>query len=173
MAFHAPEDVAAVLKIKPSTLRKYSLLLESNGYTFQKNSQGHRWFSDTDIAALKKLITLKDSTDMSLEDSAQAVFLWAKGGDIASIDTTQAATQDVIEYSKRMTPEHLYNALQEQERMIQRMSDMLEQQAQDNAAIMDELRATRTVMDQLQDKQQLPEPEQQDTRSLWARIWNK
>ena len=68
MAFHAPEDIATVLNIKPSTLRKYSLLLEQSGYTFQKNAQGHRWYTDTDLMALRKFITLKDSSGMNLED---------------------------------------------------------------------------------------------------------
>ena len=182
MAFHSPEDVAAVLKIKPSTLRKYALLLQTNGYTYQKNSQGHRWYSDTDIAVLRKLITLKDSTDMNLESSAEAACLWVNSSDVAPIVTTQEASQDVMKYEGAITPDSLYNAIQEQQRTIESMAKMMEEQAQQNALIMDELTATRTAMqrltEQLPDTQQLTEPElpnavEKDKRSLWGRIWNK
>lgn len=176
MPYHAPEDVAAVLKIKPSTLRKYALLLQNSGYTYQKNSQGHRWYSDTDIAVLRKLITLKDSTDMNLEASAEAAFLWANSSDVAPIVTTQEALQDVMKYEGAITPDSLYNALQEQQCTIESMAEMMEQQAQHNTLIMDELTATRNAMQRL--TEQLPDPQLQDTtqkdkRSLWARIWNK
>lgn len=73
----SPHDVSTLLQIKESTLRKYSLLLENVGYKFQRNNQNQRWYNDTDIVALKKLISLKNSTDMNLKECSEAVLLWA------------------------------------------------------------------------------------------------
>lgn len=178
MHYHAPEDVAAVLKIQPSTLRKYALLLQDVGYTFQRNSQGHRWYSDIDITVLRKIITLKNSTDMNLQDCIEAAFLWINSSDVAPIVTTQEASQDVMKSDGVITPTSLYEALQEQQRMIESMATMIEKQAQHNALMMEELTATRTDMQRLM--QQLPEPAaefsnavEKDKRSLWSRIWNK
>lgn len=156
MPYHAPEDISAILKIKPSTLRKYSLLLEQSGYAFKKNAHGHRWFDDTDIAALRKFITFKDSGGMTLEESASAVFLWSKGGDVAEQDTAHEATQSVIERPDSMTPERLMSAFEEQRRTIQSMAAMLEEQAKHNTLIMQELAATQDAIQRLSER--VPEP---------------
>lgn len=173
MAFHSPEDVAAVLKIKASTLRKYALLLQDNGYTFQRNSQGHRWYSDTDITVLRKIITLKRSTDMILNDCTEAALLWINSSDIAVRDTAHITSQDVVKCEGAITPDSLYNALQEQQRTIERVAEILEQQAQHNALIMEELTATRTDVQQLIQQLEFPDTVEKDKRSFWARIRNK
>lgn len=51
---YGSRDIAAVLQLQESTLRKYCLLLEKSGYEFFKNEQGHRAFFDNDIIVLKK-----------------------------------------------------------------------------------------------------------------------
>lgn len=180
MAYHAPEDVAAVLKIQSSTLRKYALLLENNGYTFKKNAHGHRWFSDTDMSALRKFITFKDSGGMTLDESAAAVFLWSKGGDIAPQDTQGEAIQDVVKRDDLFTAESLLTALSEQQQTIKSMAAMMEEQQEQNALIMKELTDTRhdiqRLTEQLPVNQQLDAPEQpveKDNRGLWARILNR
>lgn len=180
MAFHSPEEIATVLKIKPSTLRKYSLLLEQSGYTFQKNAHGHRWFNDSDIAALRKFIAFKDSGGMTLKESAEAVYLWSKGGYVARRDTKYEAIQDVIERTESMTPEHFMSAFDEQQRTIRNMAAMLEEQTKHNTLIMQELAVTQAAIqrlsERLPDQLELDGPEppiQHDNRSLWARIRNK
>lgn len=180
MAFHAPEDVAAVLKIKPSTLRKYSLLLENNRYSFQKNAHGHRWFTDIDIAALRKFITFKDSGGMTLEESASAVYLWSKGESVADQDTTIETTQDVAERTDSVTPTRFISALEEQQQTIKGMAVMLEEQSKQNALIIQELADTKDAIERLSERLpnqlELDEPQQpveRDARSLWQRIRNK
>ena len=42
-AVYGSSDIADVLHIQESTLRKYCLLLEKSGYEFLKNEQGHHW----------------------------------------------------------------------------------------------------------------------------------
>ncbi|MBC9707240.1 MAG: MerR family transcriptional regulator [Enterococcus sp.] len=78
-AIYNPGDIADLLQIKESTLRKYALMLEKLGYRFQKNSQNQRWYTEKDIALFKKIIALKNSGDMDLKSSIEAAFLWSKG----------------------------------------------------------------------------------------------
>lgn len=197
MSFHAPEDIASVLKIKPSTLRKYSLLLEQSGYLFKKNAQGHRWYTDTDLMALRKFITLKDSSGMTLEDSADAVFLWSKTENVAGRATLSEATQDDTErheavISELTIEERLLRLLQHQQQTIDRMAQSIQKQEEQNGQILEEV---KTLKDSLQpldapssdslkissvespSQQEKVEPKSamplKDTRSLWARIWNK
>lgn len=50
---YSSKDVAAILKIQESTLRKYCIMLEEVGYKFHKNELGHRGFLNDDVVALK------------------------------------------------------------------------------------------------------------------------
>lgn len=87
MKVYSPHEVSELLGIRDSTLRKYSILLESNGYQFQRNKQNQRWYNDNDVIALRKLVTLKDNGDMSLKECAEAVCLWVKGEDVTQPET--------------------------------------------------------------------------------------
>ena len=197
MTFHAPEDIATVLNIKPSTLRKYSLLLEQSGYSFKKNAQGHRWYSDTDLMALRKFITLKDSSGMNLEDSADAVFLWSKTESIAGRATLSEATQGDMErheaaINELTLEERLLRLIQHQQQTIDRMAQSIQKQEEQNGQILEEVKTLKGSLQPLdapsseqqkiasvESPSQQPESEpetvtpKKDTRSLWARIWNK
>ncbi|PHE89531.1 DNA-binding protein, partial [Bacillus pseudomycoides] len=61
------KDVATMLKIQESTLRKYCILLEEQGFHFHKNEHGHRGFMDNDVITLRKLIEIKSHPDMTLK----------------------------------------------------------------------------------------------------------
>lgn len=197
MTFHAPEDIATVLNIKPSTLRKYSLLLEQSGYLFKKNAHGHRWYTDTDLLALRKFITLKDSSGMTLEDSADAVFLWSKTESVARQATLPAATQDDTErheatINELTIEERLLRLIQHQQQTIDQMAQSIQKQEEQNGQILEEVKMLKGSLHPLdaptsnqpkigsvESCSQQPEGEQEtviqkkDTRGLWARIWNK
>lgn len=197
MTFHAPEDIATVLNIKPSTLRKYSLLLEQSGYLFKKNAQGHRWYSDIDLMALRKFITLKDSSGMTLEDSADAVFLWSKSESVAGRATVSEATQGDTErheasVNELTLEERLLRLIQHQQQTIDRMAQSIQKQEEQNGQILEEVKSLKGRLQPLDapsseqqkiasvespSQQEKSEPESvtspKDTRSLWARIWNK
>lgn len=197
MTFHAPEDIATVLNIKPSTLRKYSLLLEQSGYLFKKNAQGHRWYTDTDLMALRKFITLKDSSGMTLEDSADAVFLWSKSESVAGRATVSEATQGDTErheasVNELTLEERLLRLIQHQQQTIDRMAQSIQKQEEQNGQILEEVKSLKGSLQPLDatsseqpkiassespPQQDESEPEtitsKKDTRSLWARIWNK
>ena len=177
-AYHSPDDVAGVLHIKPPTLRKYSLLLERSGYTFHRNSQQHRWYTDTDIIALQKLITFKDSGGMKLEDSVQAVVLWSKSDDVTPRDTLPETLHTDSERNEDIDQAKLYNFIQQQQKAIERMADTLQQQAEQNRSIMEKLDVMQTVMQTVMEQSEaeketaaaLPLPEV-EKKGLWSRIF--
>lgn len=71
-----PSDVCTLLRIKESTLRKYAILLKDAGYHFDENERGQRAYYERDVIAIKKLIEIKQSPDMTLEQAANAVINW-------------------------------------------------------------------------------------------------
>lgn len=91
MKVYSPSDIASLMKIKESTLRKYSLLLESYGYEFKKNDRKQRYYTDQDVIVLQKLVTLKDN-GMTLEESAKGVMLWHRGNKQENEVITQPST---------------------------------------------------------------------------------
>ena len=47
------ENVAKVLNISSSTLKKYYLLFEEEGYRFKRSAEGHVLFAPYDVELLK------------------------------------------------------------------------------------------------------------------------
>lgn len=86
---YSSSDIATNLNVQESTLRKYCLILEEDGYEFLKNERGHRAFFDSDLIALKKFIEFKDDADMSLKQSAKAVTAWKNGFTMTEHDTEE------------------------------------------------------------------------------------
>lgn len=65
-------DVADLLGISTSALRKWSLRLEAAGYFFIRDEHDRRAYRESDIIALRKLKDFLDKK-MGLDDAAQAV----------------------------------------------------------------------------------------------------
>ena len=124
MKIYNPSDITDLLNIKESTLRKYCLLLEDVGITFQRNNRGQRWYSDNDVIMLRKFTTLRDNGDMTLKDCANAVFMWHRGND-ATLSLTNA--HDASEqYSADIT--ELKKLMYKQNDLIEDLSGRLDQQ---------------------------------------------
>ncbi|MFY0147720.1 MULTISPECIES: DUF3967 domain-containing protein [Bacillus cereus group] len=117
-SIYVSKDVATMLKIQESTLRKYCIMLEEHGYHFHKNEHGHRGFMDNDIITLRKLIEIKSHPDMTLKQACNAIMTWVKEKDMSEVDT------DVI--TKTEQHDERYNELKE---MIQQQNELLKQMA--------------------------------------------
>lgn len=66
-------EVAQRLNIGESTLRKYCMELEKNGYTFIKGSMDSRAFTDKDLIALAHFQTLYKKKKLTREEAAKRV----------------------------------------------------------------------------------------------------
>ena len=109
-AVFGSSDIADVLQIQESTLRKYCLLLEKAGYEFLKNEQGHRAFFDNDVIVLRKMIALKNDADMTLEEAVKSVIAWKNGTAITVRDTEEK--QYIARYNDLMKE---FKSFQEQQ----------------------------------------------------------
>jgi len=88
-------DVAKLLEVKDSTVRKYAQTLEKAGYQFYKNEHGYRGYYDKDVIAMRDLIKFSSHPDMTLESAAKAVVSTNKGDTIQTADTTTEVTQEM------------------------------------------------------------------------------
>lgn len=87
MTAMTPSDVSGQLGIKPSTLRKYSLLLEEQGVPFERNANNSRKYSDMHFIALQKMMTLMSSGGVSVEDAVFTASRWFIGDESITGDS--------------------------------------------------------------------------------------
>ena len=77
MNVYSVKDVSTHLDLKPATLRKYCGMLEKGGYSFDRNSQGHRFFRDKDVIAIRTIIQAKHN-GITLEEAIDGVVYQAQ-----------------------------------------------------------------------------------------------
>ncbi|WP_134687558.1 MerR family transcriptional regulator [Brevibacillus migulae] len=95
-----PREVADLLDISESTLRKYCLILEEKGYTFLRGENNRRAYLDRDVIALRKFMELSQNKSVTLEEAAIAVLSMISDHTVTSI--THADTQQ-LSPSHRLT----------------------------------------------------------------------
>lgn len=66
-------EVCKIFEIKPSTLRKWAVLLKNAGHEFHQDEHGRRHYRDSDVAILHRFVSLKGRGDMSLSKVAEVV----------------------------------------------------------------------------------------------------
>src|SRR5699024_7337439 len=70
---YTSSEMAQILDIGTSTLRKWCLSLEENGYQFSKDDYQRRFFIDRDIVALKHFKQLVQTGKMPLSKASNVV----------------------------------------------------------------------------------------------------
>ncbi|WP_339230134.1 hypothetical protein [Aeribacillus sp. FSL K6-2833] len=70
---YSTKEVSHTLEIGDSTLRKWYLALEKNGYTFIKNDRAQRLFIESDLVKLRHFQTIVQQHNMQLENAAIVV----------------------------------------------------------------------------------------------------
>ncbi|WP_242228720.1 DUF3967 domain-containing protein [Bacillus cereus group sp. BfR-BA-01323] len=120
---YTPSDVAQQLMIKPSTLRKYADLLEIEGYSFEKNERGHRKYRDSDVMVFRKLIDIKNDTDMTLENATKQVVAWYQGVEVLPLERHEIERYEDADFNA--TP--LQAMIKEQSKIIEKQNELLQE----------------------------------------------
>ena len=181
-----PSEVSAKLQIQPSTLRKYSALLEQEGIQFKRTHKNARLYTDSEYIAIESIIATVHSGKKSLEDAVtEASRGLKKGVSIAprerDSDDIAAATLDEVKQLKIQLQQQEENQKERDlmfvevlEKMQKKIDRMEEQQKQLLAPVLEESELDAPEPSSQEEKSE-PEPvtPKKDTRSLWARIWNK
>ena len=181
-----PSEVSTKLNIQPSTLRKYSALLEQEGIQFKRTHKNARLYTDSEYIAIESIIATVHSGKKSLENAViEASEELKKGVSVAprerDSDTIAAATLNEVKQLRIQLQQQEENQKERDlmfvevlEKMQKKIDRMEEQQKQLLAPVPEEpeLKAPEPSS---QEEESEPEPimPKKDTRSLWARIWNK
>ncbi|EJV74421.1 MULTISPECIES: DUF3967 domain-containing protein [Bacillus cereus group] len=124
-------------------VKRYEDVLEKEGYTFIKNERGHRKYRESDVMVFRKVINLKNDTDMTLENATKQIVSWHQGVEVLPLDrheverheepdfnatTLQTMIQDqkgVIEKQNELLRELTKRLTEQDQRFIQRESELL------------------------------------------------
>ncbi|QWG53537.1 DUF3967 domain-containing protein (plasmid) [Bacillus mycoides] len=120
---YSPGDVAEQLGIQSSTLRKYADVLEKEGYTFIKNERGHRKYRESDVMVLRKVINLKNDTDMTLENATKQIVSWHQGVEVLPLERHEVERYEESDFNA--TP--LQAMIQEQKEVIEKQNELLQE----------------------------------------------
>lgn len=93
---YSPKEMAKLLGIADTTVRKYSQELEKEGYHIYKNEKGHRGYYDRDIILFKQIIEIAKHPDMSLENTIKAVVSTQVSSEISVSDIQKTANEHYI-----------------------------------------------------------------------------
>lgn len=189
-----PSEVCKQLNISSSTLRKYSLRFELEGVLFKRNKSNSRIYTVTEVAALRESMTVTKSGDITFENAVREAAEALKGAStitpengVTSISPRRhddVATAVILnkleslEEENRILKEEMRKRdslfVEVLEEMKNKLDRIEENQKQLAASTPEE---TEIDASEQTSQEEESEPEtvmpKKDTRSLWARIWNK
>lgn len=189
-----PSEVCKQLNISPSTLRKYSLRFESEGILFKRNKSNSRIYTVTEVAALRESMTVTKSGDITFENAVREAVEGLKGASTITPENgvtstpprrhDAVATAVILKKLEDLEEENL--SLKEEMRkrdslfveVLEEMKHKLDR-IEENQKQLDAPTPEETEIDASEQSSQEEEIEpetiipKKDTRSLWARIWNK
>ncbi|WP_141535112.1 MerR family transcriptional regulator, partial [Bacillus cereus] len=70
---YSSSEVYSRLGVSGSTLRKYSDVLEREGYDVRKNNRGRREYTEFDVVLIEQLVELSKQDGMTLEKAAKMI----------------------------------------------------------------------------------------------------
>lgn len=109
------KDVAQELGITTSTLRRWSILLEKEGYTFQRNEKEQRIYYECEFRAfreLKKLI----AHSVPVADAIKAVA--SRNFEKENAEQTPSVYSEMVRLSKRELEEIIKKAIEEEREVL-------------------------------------------------------
>lgn len=120
---YSPGDVAEQLGIQSSTLRKYADVLEKEGYTFLKNERGHRKYRESDVMVFRKVINLKNDTDMTLENATKQIASWHQGVEVLPLERHEVERYEEPDFNATT----LQKMIQDQKEVIEKQNYLLQE----------------------------------------------
>lgn len=113
-------EVAKVIGIGNSTVRKYAIALEEQGYEFQRGINNSRVFYNKDILMMQRLMTIMNKKSTTLEQAVKLAVSTVEEDTITTPVTDKEHDITVVERLERLEQINvkLVQQLQEQQRML-------------------------------------------------------
>lgn len=176
---YTTKDLSLALAIGDSTLRKWCLALEKNGYGFIRNEQKNRVFVESDIVILKHFQGLVKQHNMQLDNASKLVIdRFGKG----SFDTRTDVVLVEQEKEIAQSDNEILNTLLEHIRMQEEFNKELLQRLDQQQKYIDERLEKRDqkLIESLRENQevkktllQIATAQEEKKKGFLSRLFNK
>lgn len=157
-------DVADLLGISTSALRKWSLRLEAEGYRFIRDEHDRRAYREADLVALRKMKEFL-AAKMSLENAAKAVCaMYLTRADTESGTGIVPADKERSDERYLALEKRFDEFLQKQEAFHQALLERIEERDKRLLQAMDAVLETRQMLAAAQEEQ---------AKRKWWQFWKK
>lgn len=139
---YSHKEMYTTLNIGDSTLRKWCIALEKNGYKFLRNEQDNRIYVEGDLVVLRHFYQLVKIHKTNLENAAKLIVArFGKGAFEVGTDIVPVENDDQVTFSKDGLKELIQEAVreereefkelinQEREALLIKMNDTVEMQS--------------------------------------------
>jgi len=149
---YATKDISNIVDIAPPTVRKYSQALEKAGYSFIKNENGFRIYSDKDIFAFNEIKSMSKKSGMPVEKIAEMIVFnqrqeiqhEATNDTVEIIQAGSIDSADIVQYDSR------YNELMSKLDKLDMIDDIvkeLQEVKADNKALLEQMNKQQEYID--------------------------
>lgn len=125
---YTTKEIATLLDMAISTVRKYAQHLEKSGYTINKTASKARAFSENDIMILRYLKDLRDKTNITVEQ-ATSIVIERFGKEEASAIHSNHSPTGMPDEAKYKEMEEKINKQAEQIKVLSTRLDETEKQS--------------------------------------------
>lgn len=148
--YFTPSQAASILELSAVNLKKYAMLLESNGHNIGRNERGHRVYNGHDIDVIKAMMVLNHTKNLNLDEAASTVT--SSDTDISLIlnhgksnDTSNDINNNVTTVTSNVIP------LQNNEVTLQILQEyrmFFDQLQQENKELKEQIKQLESKMDE-------------------------
>jgi predicted ribosome quality control (RQC) complex YloA/Tae2 family protein len=181
------KEIAEILQIGDSTLRKWCLSLENQGYIFARGQNNSRAFVERDLLILRRMKDLVQNKGITLEMASEAVItrLEPPEGTASVLEESREGEQplpSVPSVPSVQLNELLLDILESQERLEQQNKQLISKLEEQQNYINNKLeKRDRQIMEALRETQEakkliassLEQQEQENKKGLFARLFGK
>ncbi|MCO4220166.1 MULTISPECIES: DUF3967 domain-containing protein [Bacillus] len=170
---YTSSEVYSRLGVKGSTLRKYSDVLEREGYDVRKDSRGRREYTEFDVVLIEQLVELSKQDGMTLEKAAKMI---AKQFGIAN-KKEESQGSDPVPYQMQYQFQQQYSAMIEEINKLQqanllemekRLGDRIDQK---NKLIEEDIKErNRLIEEDIKERNRLIKEDLKDRKEREERI---
>lgn len=177
---YTTKEISLTLDIGTSTLRKWCIALEENGYAFLRNTQNGRSFLERDIVALKHFGHLVQKENFTLENAGKIVSSKYQG------DATRSRTPAVLQDEEKRERD-----FERYDEVINMLQERIEKQDEFNRELLERLDKQQKYIEERLDERdkQLMESikvsqetkkeilqlaaAQEEKKSIWSKLFGK
>lgn len=175
---YSPKEMFITLDIGDSTLRKWCIALEKNGYEFIRNEKNSRVYIENDLVVLRHFQNLIKQHNMQLDNAAVLVIdRFGKGAfevSTVTVPSVKEENQRDLERSNSEDIEELKQLVMKQNELIKDLINRMDQQQKyiDDSLNRRDERLTKTIEESMETRKLIATAEN-ERKSFWYKLFGK